>query len=70
MKRRHLKRLVGERIVVHTRDSRSIRGVLTAIVGGWVVLSSPEYLDEAQPTGMPGEVWIAADNRSWIHRLG
>lgn len=70
MKRRQLKKLIGEQVVVHTKDERSLRGVLKAVEGDWIVLAAPEYLAEAAPTPMPGEVWIAADNRSWIHRVG
>jgi hypothetical protein len=70
MKNRQLRRLIGERVVVHTRDARSLRGVVVAVHGDWLVLGDPEYLEEARATGMPGEVWVERANRSWIHRVG
>lgn len=70
MRRAALRALVGERLVVHTRDGRSLRGVLTSAPRGWVVLADVEYLDKATSVGMPGEAWIADENRSWVHRIG
>ena len=65
-----VRRLVNERVVVHTRDDRSVRGVLVAAPAGWLVLRAPEYLSDARSTEMPGEVWIERANLSWLHRVG
>jgi small nuclear ribonucleoprotein (snRNP)-like protein len=69
-RRRSLRRLLGERVVLQTRDDRSLRGVLTGVYVDCVAVSHFEYLDEAQAAGLPGEATVRFDNLSWIHRLG
>ena len=67
---RGVRRLIGERVVLQTRDDRSLRGVLTGVYADCVVISHFEYLDEANPTGLPGDATVLVGNLSWIHRLG
>jgi small nuclear ribonucleoprotein (snRNP)-like protein len=62
--------LVGERVVLQTKDDRSIRGVLTGCYRDCVAVSHVEYLDEAKPAELPGEALVRFDNLSWIHKLG
>jgi hypothetical protein len=70
VRRPGLRRLVGERVVLQTRDDRSIRGVLTGVYADCVAVSHFEYLNEAQATGLPGEATVRFDNLSWVHKLG
>ena len=68
--RRGVRRLVGERVVLQTRDDRSLRGVLTGVYRDCVAVSHFEYLHEAQVTELPGEATVLFSNLSWIHKLG
>lgn len=71
LRSRHgLHRLVGERVVVQTRDDRSLRGVLVAVYRDCVVVGHFEYLNEAQVAELPGEATVRFDNLSWVHKLG
>ena len=67
---RGLRRLVGERVVVHTKDDRSMRGVLMGVYKDCYVLGHVEYLDEAAATPLPGSATVPTVNVSWIHKLG
>ena len=64
-----LKRLRGQRVVLQTKDERSLRGVLMGVYKDCVVLGHFEYLDEAKPTDLPGEATVLLDNLSWVHAL-
>lgn len=68
--RNGLKRLVRQRVVVHTRDERSIRGVLLEIYRDCVVLAEPEYLQEAKPAELKGNAVIPTENVAWLQILG
>lgn len=68
--RRGLKRLRGERVVVQTRDDRSLKGVLVGVYTDALAVAHFAYLDEAQATDLPGEAVVRFDNLSWVHRLG
>lgn len=70
MSRRGFRRLVGERVVVQTKDDRSLRGVLVGAYRDCLVVGHFEYLDEAQVTELPGEATVRFDNLSWVHKLG
>lgn len=70
MRRRDLRGLVGERVVLQTKDDRSLRGVLTAVHRDCLAVGHFTYLDEADPADLPGEAAVRFDNLSWIHRLG
>jgi small nuclear ribonucleoprotein (snRNP)-like protein len=67
---RYLKKLRGERVVLQTKDDRSIRGVLTDVYADCVAVTHAEYLEEAQATALPGEAVVLRGNLSWIHKLG
>jgi len=69
MSRRGLKRLEGERVVLQTKDDRSLRGVLARVHADSVAVSNFEYLDEAKAQDLPGEALVLFDNLSWVHRL-
>lgn len=69
MTRRGLKRLEGERVVLQTKDNRSLRGVLVAAHKDSAQIASVEYLDEAKSTDLPGEALVLFENLSWVHRL-
>jgi hypothetical protein len=68
--RRGLRRLVGERVVLQTKDDRSLRGVLAGTYRDCVAISHFQYLEEANPVDLPGEATVLHDNLSWIHKLG
>ena len=69
--RRHgIQRLRGERVVLQTRDDRSLRGVLVASYADCVVIGHFQYLGEANPVDLPGEATVLRENLSWIHKLG
>jgi hypothetical protein len=67
---RGLKRLKGERVVLQTKDDRSLKGVLLAAYRDCVVVGHFEYLEEANPVDLPGEATVLRENLSWIHQLG
>lgn len=67
---RGLRRLKGERVVLQTKDDRSLRGVLVDAYRDCVVIAHFEYLEEANPVDLPGEATVLFDNLSWIHKLG
>lgn len=64
-----VRRLVRRRVVVHTKDDRSIRGVLTHNYRDCMVLAQPEYLHEAKPTELEGDAVILRDNIAWLQVL-
>lgn len=63
-----MKRLAGERVVVQTKDSQSLRGVLTGVHRDCLTLSSIEYLNDATATDLPGQAIVLLGNVSWVHR--
>lgn len=67
---RGLKRLRGERVVLQTKDDRSLKGVLLDTFPDCVVIGHFEYLEEANPVELPGEATVLHANLSWIHKLG
>jgi hypothetical protein len=68
--RRGLKRLKGQRVVLQTSDDRSLQGVLIGVYSDCVAIGHFVYLDEANPTDLPGEAVVPIENLSWIHKLG
>lgn len=67
---RGLRRLKGERVVLQTKDDRSLRGILLDSFRDCVVIGHFEYLEEASPVDLPGEATVLFENLSWIHKLG
>lgn len=65
-----LSRLRGERVVLQTKDDRSLQGVLVGVYKDCVAIAHFRYLDEANPHDLPGEATVLRDNLSWIHKLG
>lgn len=69
--RRYLRRLVRGRVIVHTTDNRSLRGVLAAEYRDCIVLEAPEYLGEAgEPNELAGRAVILREKLSWLQELG
>lgn len=64
-----LRRLRRRRVVVQTKDDRSIRGVLTENYRDCLVLSQAEYLHEAKANELEGDAVILRDNVSWLQVL-
>lgn len=69
--RRGIARYQKRRVVVHTLrpDDQSIRGVLTGVYPDCLVLSSPDWIDEAQQVGVDGDAVILRANVSWVEVL-
>lgn len=67
---RGVKRLRGERVVLQTKDDRSLRGVLLGVYRDCLVIGHFQYLGEADPVDLPGEATVLVENLSWVHRLG
>lgn len=60
-----LRRFRRYRVVLHTKDDRSIRGVLSEVHRDCMVITEPEYLAEAaQP--LKGRAVIERSNVSWF----
>jgi hypothetical protein len=59
-----LSRVLKKRIVVHTRDDKSIQGVLMEQLADGVILRAALLLRDgsAPPTPMAGETWIPREN--------
>lgn len=57
------------RVVLHTKDDSSVRGVLDDSYDDCFVLAAPEYLNEVQPTPVPGVVVVLKSNVSTIQVL-
>jgi small nuclear ribonucleoprotein (snRNP)-like protein len=65
------RRLVRETVLVHTRDDRSIRGVLLGAYRSELVLAHAVYLVEGgSEQQLEGEVHIPVSNVSFLQRLG
>jgi hypothetical protein len=62
-RRSGLRRRMRRSLVVHTRDGRSFRGVLSAEHADCIVLEQAELLDEKLAIG--GEVVLLLSNVSW-----
>jgi len=65
-----VRRLERESVVVHTKDDRSIKGVLMRAHNDCLVLTQYRYLSEtASDELLPGEAVVLRANVSWIQRL-
>jgi small nuclear ribonucleoprotein (snRNP)-like protein len=62
--------LERRRVVVHTKDDRSLRGVLMHTHADSYVLARAEYLDEANPADLSGDVLVLRSNVSFVQILG
>lgn len=70
MRRNYLKRLVGRRVVLHTTDDQSVRGVLAVAGADCLVLEAPEYLGKAaDPDTLEGRVGVLRANLSFWQEL-
>ncbi|HEY3021802.1 MAG TPA: hypothetical protein VGJ32_16505 [Solirubrobacteraceae bacterium] len=60
---------LGDRVVVHTLDQRSIRGTLDALGGGVVTLRDAAYLEDGQAHPLGGEIRVPARNVAFTQQL-
>lgn len=67
---RGLRGLVKDRVVLHTTDGHSIRGVVIGVYRDSIVLGHTAYLDEAREAGLEGDVLVPREKIAWIQRLG
>lgn len=67
--RRGLKPHLTRRVVVHTKDDRSIRGLLAGDHADSVTVAQAEYLHEAQETPVAGDVLVLKSNVSFVQVL-
>lgn len=67
-----LDKLTKRRVVVHTKDDQSIRGILVAVHHDSLQLTGVEYLEKAreEAQGIPGEAMVLRSNVSWLQVLG
>ena len=65
-KRRGLQANLRRTVIAHTRDGKSIRGILAQEYRDSVVLAQPEYLNETNPIDLGGEVLILLANVSIV----
>lgn len=56
------------RVVVHTKDDRSIEGFVERVAVDGVILRTARYLD-TQDVSMKGEVWIPRDSVSFVQTV-
>lgn len=70
MKRRFLRRHLGQRIVVHTRDDQSLRGVLTGVHTDVLVLDVAEHLGPTDAAPVEGRSVVPHSNFAWAQLLG
>jgi hypothetical protein len=62
--------LVRRRVIVHTRDGQSIRGVLVGEYRDCLVLEAAEFLREAPgPEDIAGRAVVERNNVSWLQVL-
>jgi len=66
---RYMGELVRHRVVAHTKDDRSIRGVLVSDYPDCILLDAPEYLAEPETTQLKGRAVILRSNLAWIQVL-
>jgi hypothetical protein len=67
--RSYIDDLVRLRVIAHTKDDQSIRGVLVASHPDCIVLEAAEYLDEAKTESLSGTPVIPRSNLSWLQVL-
>lgn len=65
-----MRRFVKRRVVAHTKDGQSIRGVLLSNHRDCVVIDQPEYLGQAPDEHkLEGDAVILKDNLAWVQVL-
>ncbi len=71
LRARYVKRLVRSRVIAHTTDGQSIRGVLTGEHRDCIVPEPAEFLKEAaEPESINGRAVILRDKLGWLQVLG
>jgi len=66
----YVRKLVRLRVIAHTKDDQSIRGVLQEVHRDCIVLSAAEYLGQAKTEALSGTPVIPRENLSWLQVLG
>lgn len=69
IRRRGLRQLLRRRIVIYTKDDRTLRGVLLAEHKDTLAIVHAEYLNEAQNAELPAEVQVPLTNVSFVQAL-
>jgi small nuclear ribonucleoprotein (snRNP)-like protein len=70
-RRPYLSDLEAETVIVHTKDDRSIRGVMVAAHSDAIVLRQAAYLmDESTTVSADGEIGIPRENIAFYQRIG
>ena len=62
---RGLRRYVGQRVVAHTTDDRSVEGVLAKVYRDVAILDAPKDLDNAPSEVLPAQAAIERPQVSW-----
>jgi hypothetical protein len=63
--RRGLRKFIGQRVVAHTFDDRSIEGVLAKVHRDVAILDAPKDLDNAPGEVLPAQAVIPRTSESW-----
>lgn len=69
MRRSSLRKHLGERIIVSTRDDQSYRGVLDEVAHDAIYLTAVEHLGPNDAVEVIGRMWLPNDNRSGVQLL-
>lgn len=69
MARSWFRRSLRRRVLVHTVDGRSVRGILRHVYPGELVLAHAEYLHAAGPEELVGEICVPRERVSFCQLL-
>ncbi len=62
-----MRHVIRRRVTLHTRDGRSLEGVLVGVYRDAYALAHAEYLlEDGRREQLPGEVLVPADNLSFV----
>jgi small nuclear ribonucleoprotein (snRNP)-like protein len=68
-RRSYIRKLTRQRVIVHTRDDQSIRGVLKEVHPDCIVITAAQYLDKATTEDVSGTPVIPRENVAWLQVL-
>jgi len=63
---RGLRRFRRHTVVIHTKDDRSLRGVLVDAYSDCFALAHAQYLEEATAVDLDGRAVVPRENVAWL----
>ena len=69
MARRWIKSLTARTVLVHTRDSRTLRGALVGVHDDCLVLDHAAYVIDDTTTDLAGRAVVPRENVSFVQEL-